>query len=72
MFNEKRKFFELADRSTTSDDADESRRLKQELDRMTFAEQMPKIQWGSLPPPSEIACSTAFASGKLRPTIHIS
>jgi hypothetical protein len=38
MFNEKRKFFELADRSTTSDDADESRRLKQELARMTFGE----------------------------------
>jgi hypothetical protein len=34
----KRKFFELADRLTTSDDADESRRLKQELARMTFGE----------------------------------
>jgi EAL domain-containing protein (putative c-di-GMP-specific phosphodiesterase class I) len=35
---EKRKFFELADRLTTSDDAAENRRLKQELARMTFGE----------------------------------
>ena len=35
---EKRKFFELADRLTESDDAGERRRLKEELARMTFGE----------------------------------
>jgi hypothetical protein len=35
---EKRKFFELADRLTTSGDAAEKQRLKQELARMTFGE----------------------------------
>lgn len=35
---EKRKFFEVADRLTESDDAGERRRLKDELARMTFGE----------------------------------
>ena len=35
---EKRKFFELADRLTASDDAAEKQRLKNELARMTFGE----------------------------------
>jgi hypothetical protein len=35
---EKRRFFEVADRLTESDDAGERRRLKQELARMTFGE----------------------------------
>jgi ParB-like chromosome segregation protein Spo0J len=35
---EKRRFFELADRLTESDDAGERRRLKDELARMTFGE----------------------------------
>ena len=35
---EKRRFFEVADRLTESDDAGERRRLKEELARMTFGE----------------------------------
>ncbi len=35
---EKRRFFELADRLTESDNAGERRRLKEELARMTFGE----------------------------------
>ena len=35
---EKRRFLELADRLTQSDDAGERRRLKEELARMTFGE----------------------------------
>jgi hypothetical protein len=35
---EKRRFLELADRLTESDDAGERRRLKEELARMTFGE----------------------------------
>ena len=35
---EKRRFFELADRLTESEDAGERRRLKEELARMTFGE----------------------------------
>ncbi len=35
---EKRKFFELADRLVTSEDASERKRLKSELARMTYGE----------------------------------
>ena len=35
---QKRRFFEVADRLTESDDAGERRRLKEELARMTFGE----------------------------------
>jgi hypothetical protein len=35
---EKRRFFELADRLATSDDAAERQRVKHELARMTFGE----------------------------------
>ena len=35
---EKRRFFELADRLARSSDADEQKRLKEELARMTFGE----------------------------------
>jgi predicted DNA-binding protein len=35
---EKRRFFELADRLAHSSDADEQKRLKEELSRMTFGD----------------------------------
>ena len=35
---EKQRFFDLADRLTRSDDADEQKLLKEELARMTFGE----------------------------------
>jgi hypothetical protein len=36
--SEKRRFFDLADRLTRSDDPEEQSRLKDELARMTFGE----------------------------------
>jgi hypothetical protein len=47
--NEKRRFFELAERLIAATRPSERQRLKEELARKTFGAWVPKIQWTDLP-----------------------